>query len=96
MSKGLDQIERAATTRTSDFARVSENDVNVCKQISSLYDLSLNRDEEQRQLDIRFCLARFQVTPVGWGSSTMFVASILKLHRLCIHSVSFIRQEIEV
>ena len=61
-----------------------------------LYDLSLNRDEEQRQLDIRFCLARFQVTPVGWGSSTMFVASILKLHRLCIHSVSFIRQEIEV
>ena len=61
-----------------------------------LYDLSLNRDEEQRQLDIRFCLARFQETPVGWGSSTMFVASILKLHRLCIHSVSFIRQEIEV
>ena len=61
-----------------------------------LYDLSLNRDKEQRQLDIWFCLARFHVTPLGWGSSTMFVASILKLHRLCIHSVSFIRQEIEV
>ena len=29
--------ELLPTTRTSDFARVSENDVNVCKQISSLY-----------------------------------------------------------
>ena len=34
VSKGFDQVER--TTRISDFARVSENDVNVCKQISSL------------------------------------------------------------
>ena len=30
--------ELLTTTRTSDFARVSENDVNVYKQISSLYD----------------------------------------------------------
>ena len=34
VSKGYDQIERAATTGTSDFVRVSENDFNVCKQIS--------------------------------------------------------------
>jgi len=29
--------ERLPTTRASNFARVSENGVNVCKQISSLY-----------------------------------------------------------
>lgn len=34
MSKGFDKLERASANvprvRTSDFARVSENDVNVC------------------------------------------------------------------
>ena len=36
--------ELLLTTRTSNFARVSENDVNVCKQISSLLcDTSLRK-----------------------------------------------------
>ena len=45
MSKGFDQLERASlpTTRTGDFARVSENDVNVCKQISSLLALIIQQ-----------------------------------------------------
>ena len=34
--KDLTRWKELPTTRTSDFARVSENDVNVCKQISSL------------------------------------------------------------
>ena len=39
VSKGFDQVERASANHrhlSSDFARISENDVNVCKQISSL------------------------------------------------------------
>ena len=39
---------------------------------------------------ICFRLARFHVTPQGWGSSLMFLVNIVKLHGLCIHCVSFI------
>ena len=40
MSKGFHQLERTSAKNAHAsvlFARVSENDVNVCKQISSLY-----------------------------------------------------------